>query len=188
MGLHVRIEKRSNKEISKAARATRSDHTTHMPRCPVGLHSLFLEIPKAKHHRSQQRSKSAPEKPKMGTQAARATPKSTKIRLNFVRGRSGPPLVAPGSAGNAPGRARNGRWTPSWVVLGAMLAVLGAMLAVWDAKLTARGAPRTLRSARGARLCRHSASETRSQRSHTRLVLRKPQFLQCFPPVWAILP
>ena len=29
------------------------------------------------------------------------------------RGRSGPPLVAPGSAGNAPRRARNGRWTPS---------------------------------------------------------------------------
>ena len=97
-------------------------------------------------------------------------------------------MVAPGSAGNAPGRARNGRWTPSWVVLGAMWAVLGAMLAVWDAKLTARGAPRTLRSARGARLCRHSASETRSQRFHARLVLRKPQFLQCLPPVWAILP
>ena len=116
------------------------------------------------------------------------TPKSTKIRLHVARGRSRPPWVAPGSAGNAPGRARNGRWTPSWVVLGAMLAVLGAMLAVWDAKLTARGAPRTLRSERGARLCRHSASETRSQRIHTRLVPRKPQFLPCLTPVWAILP
>ena len=125
---------------------------------------------------------------KWTSQAARATPKSTTIRLNVVWGRSRPPWVALGSAGNAPGRARNGRWTPSWAVLGAMLAVLGAMLAVWDAKLTARGAPRTLRSARGARLCRHSAAETRSQRIHTRLVLRKPQFLQCLPPVWAILP
>ena len=116
------------------------------------------------------------------------TQKSTKIRLNVARGRSRPPWVAPGSAGNAPGHTRNGRWTPSWVVLGAMLAVLGAMLAVWDTKLTARGAPRTLRSARGARLCRHSASETRSQRIHTRLVPRKPQFLPCLTPVWAILP
>ena len=119
-------------------------------------------------------------------------PSDPKIDENSIkfrsRGRSGPPLVAPGSAGNAPGRARNGRWTPSWAVLGAMLAVLGAMLAVWDAKLTARGAPRTLRSARGARLCRHSASETRLQRIHTRLVPRKPQFLPCLTPVWAILP
>ena len=68
------------------------------------------------------------------------------------------------------------------------MAVLGAMLAVWDAKLTARGAPKTLRSTRGARLCRHSASETRSQRFHACLMLRKPQFLQCLPHVWAILP
>ena len=40
----------------------------------------------------------------------------------------------------------------------------------------------------GARLCRHSASETRPQRFHARLVLRNPQFLQGLPHVWAILP
>ena len=99
--------------------------------------------------------------------------------LGGAPGRLGSLRVPPGTRRDALGTAA-GRQV-QWVVLGAMLAVLGAMLAVWDAKLTARGAPRTLRSARGARLCRQSASETRSQRIHTRLVLRKPQFLHVSP-------
>ena len=189
----------SKKDRTRRFRKARAQHeaTTQRTRqdARLGGTALFRDSENEAPSIATAFEKCAGEARKWTSQAARATPKSTKIRLNVARGRSRPPWVAPGSAGNAPGRARNGRWTPSWVVLGAMLAVLGAMLAVlgamlavWDAKLTARGAPRTLRSARGARLCRHSASETRSQRIHTRLVLRTPQFLQCLPPVWAILP
>ena len=38
------LKKGSNKESSKAARATRSGHTTHVPRCSVGLHGSFLRF------------------------------------------------------------------------------------------------------------------------------------------------
>ena len=40
----VRMERRSKMETSQAVRGTQSDHRTHMPRCPVGLHTSFLRF------------------------------------------------------------------------------------------------------------------------------------------------
>ena len=70
---------------------------------PGWVAQLFLEIPKAKHHRSQQRSKSAPEKPKMDVPGG---PSDPKIDENLTKCCSGALQAALGRSGF--GRERAG--------------------------------------------------------------------------------
>ena len=174
-------------DFESRARNTKRPHNAHA-KMPGWVAQLFLEIPKAKHHRSLKRSKSAPEKPKMDVPGGPSDPKidenSTKCcsgALQAALGRSGFRRERAGARSERPLDAKLG-------CLGHHVGRLGRHVGRVGSQVTAQGAPETIRSTRGARLCRHSASETRSQRIHTRLVLRKPQFWQCLPPVWVILP
>ena len=81
-------KKRSNKESAKAARATRGDHTTHVPRCSVGLHGSFLRLRKRTTFDDNFARKARWRTRKWTSEAARASPKTIKNRPNFALGRS----------------------------------------------------------------------------------------------------
>ena len=103
-------KKRLNKESAKAARATRGDHTTHVPRCSVGLHGSFLRLRKRTTFDDNFARKARWRTRKWTSEAARASPKTTKNRPNFALGRSG----ALGTAlETAPGRAGDGFGAPT---------------------------------------------------------------------------
>ena len=102
------LQKGSNKESTKAARATRSGHATHVPRCSVGLHGSFLRLRKRTTFDENFARKASWRSRKWMTTAAQASPtqQQTHARTNEHTPRKSSEKSHPECLRNEPGKAK----------------------------------------------------------------------------------
>ena len=154
---------------------------------PGWVAQLFLEIPKTKHHRSQQRSKSAPEKPKMDVPGGPSDPKidenSTKCcsgALQAALGRSGFRRERAGTRSERPLDAKLGRLGHHIGRLGRYVGRVGRQV---DGPGRSQDAPKRTRS---TTLSPQRVRNAFAANSHASGAAKTTVFA-CLPPVWAIL-
>ena len=173
-------------DFESRARNTKRPHNAHA-KMPGWAAHLFLEIPKAKHHRLQQRSKSAPEKPKMNVPGG---PSDPQIDDNSIKCCSGALQAALGRSGFCRERAGTRSERPLDAKLGCLGRHVGRL---------GRHVGRVGRQVDGPGRSQDAPKRTRSttlspQRGRNAFAANshasgaaKTTVFACLPPVWAIL-